>query len=85
MGRIRGAYYDGEKTAASFKVTDGDDLGVKRNIQSAAQSPANTKRWTHAVLMLVQCRRRWASIKTALGQRFVFTQSTPTLDSRNGV
>ena len=33
---------------------------------------ANTRRWPNADLMLAQRRRRWASIKLALGQRLVF-------------
>ena len=33
--------------------------------------PTNTRRWSKAVLMLAQRLRRWANIKTALGQRLV--------------
>ena len=39
------------------------------------RSPANTRRWTSAGFMLGQCRRRWARIRPALGQRLVFAGS----------
>ena len=40
--------------------------------QTGQHTPANTRRWTNAVLMLGQRRRRWANINTTLGHRLVF-------------
>ena len=46
------------------------------------RSPANTRRWSEAGLMLVQRRRRWSSIKPASLQRLVHIGTTLLPTSR---
>ena len=36
-----------------------------------SKHPANTRRWANVVLMLAQCCRQWANIKTTLAQRLM--------------
>ena len=53
------------------------------------RTPANTRCWPNAGLTVVQCRRRWASIKPTLDQRLVFAETPPNvrdpLHSKSGL